>query len=598
MKIIKYVEIENFKTFGDKVHIDLGHPAVLIGPNNAGKTSVIQALALWSGGVKAWFEKKVRPRKEKLERISAGINRLNILEIPVSETRFLWKGTRVRKGNAPIQLVINVGIEHEGKTRDCRLYFTQRDSEVIYCRPCPETLKDDELLSYASKLRFNLLYPMSGIEIDEPLIQEGRINVLMGQGQTAQVLRNLCYKVLENENGQMDWNVIVALMGKLFSVKLGKPELDKNRGTIELHYEQSDIDSKLDIALAGRGLQQMLLVLSYLYSHKGSILLIDEPDAHLEILRQKQVYAILKDIAQNNKCQVIIATHSEVILDDAVDTNLTLLINGEAVNLASQQDIKSALRTYGIEHYYKAKVMPRLLYVDGSTDIEMLRALAKKLEHSAYDVLYGKINHYYTQNDYPEDSLDNQLDRIGGAFEKYRKHFSTLSHYVKNLKGIAIFDSDGKEIPDDIQDNLAIVYWKNYELENYFITPEVILNYIDSLYLHEKDASLFKQQQHEGMERIINQWLLSKRFDGDEGQLAEFLKASKKFQQTVLKNVKMSSFAEQVFEKYAQESQQPILLNKGEFYQLVQHVNKDDISQEVIEKLDLIVKYLQMNEQN
>jgi ABC-type multidrug transport system ATPase subunit len=436
---------------------------------------------------------------------------------------------------------------------------------------------------------------MSGIEIDEPLIQEGRINVLMGQGQTAQVLRNLCYKVLENENGQKDWNVIVARMEKLFSVKLGKPDLDKNRGTIELHYEQSDIDSKLDIALAGRGLQQMLLVLSYLYSHKGSILLIDEPDAHLEILRQKQVYAILKDIAQDNKCQVIIATHSEVILDDAVDTDLTLLISGEAVNLATQQDIKSALKTYGIEHYYKAKVMPRLLYVNGSTDIAMLMELAKRLGHPAYDVLSGKINYYYTKNDYPEDSLDNQLDRIGGAFKNHKNHFSTLSHYVQNLKGIAILDSDGKEIPDETQNNLTIVYWKNYELENYFITPEVILNYVDSL--HEENDTLFKQQQHEVMEQVINQWLLAQRFEGDKGQLAEFLKASKKFQQTVLKNVKMSGFAEQVFETYAKGSQQPILLNKGEFYQLVQHVNKNDIPQEVTEKLDLIVKCLQITEQ-
>ena len=54
---VRYVEIENFKTFSRKLHIDLGHPAVLIGPNNAGKTSVIQALSLWSRGVKSWVEK-------------------------------------------------------------------------------------------------------------------------------------------------------------------------------------------------------------------------------------------------------------------------------------------------------------------------------------------------------------------------------------------------------------------------------------------------------------------------------------------------------------------------------------------------------------
>ena len=34
----------------------------------------------------------------------------------------------------------------------------------------------------------------------------------------------------------------------------------------------------------------MLLLFAYLYSHRRSVVLIDEPDARLEILHQKQVY--------------------------------------------------------------------------------------------------------------------------------------------------------------------------------------------------------------------------------------------------------------------------------------------------------------------
>jgi hypothetical protein len=40
------------------------------------------------------------------------------------------------------------------------------------------------------------------------------------------------------------------------------------------------------------------------------------------------------------------ATHSEAILDDAVDTNLTLLfLNGTADNVANKKDMRNALRT-------------------------------------------------------------------------------------------------------------------------------------------------------------------------------------------------------------------------------------------------------------
>lgn len=49
--------IRNFKRFDD-VEIDLGNPVVFIGPNNSGKTSAMQALALWDIGLKRWNEKR------------------------------------------------------------------------------------------------------------------------------------------------------------------------------------------------------------------------------------------------------------------------------------------------------------------------------------------------------------------------------------------------------------------------------------------------------------------------------------------------------------------------------------------------------------
>ncbi len=49
--------IRNFKRFED-VEVELGSPVVFIGPNNSGKTSAMQALALWSIGLKRWNERR------------------------------------------------------------------------------------------------------------------------------------------------------------------------------------------------------------------------------------------------------------------------------------------------------------------------------------------------------------------------------------------------------------------------------------------------------------------------------------------------------------------------------------------------------------
>jgi predicted ATPase len=599
MAALHYVEIENFKTFSNKIRIALSHPAVIIGPNNSGKTSVIQALSLWDRGVKSWVEKKggTGSAKER-ERYSAGINRLSILEVPVGETRFFWNGTRVRQGKENVRMTINLGIEYKGKITECPFFFTYRDPEVIYARPAETIMNNPELIRYASALSFNLLYPMSGIESEETIFHDGWIKKLLGQGQTAQVLRNICYRVAEadSSNGARDWDKITALMRRLFFVNINRPVLVESRGSIIIvTYRPDHGSAPLDISLAGRGLQQVLLILAYIYWHKNSIILIDEPDAHLEILRQRQIFTILKETARENGSQVIIATHSEAILDDAVDTNLTLLfLNGTADNVADRKDMRNALRTYGIEHYYTAKIHPRILYIEGSTDIDILRALAVRLGHKrAEKVLNEKLNIYYTQNVEPEDNMENQLDRAGGAFSRnYLAHFKALKAFVPELKGFALFDGDNSNRSDTIDKDLATVFWREYEIENYFLTPEAMVDFIKDR-RKKAQQELFMREDTEIFTQALDEILLVRVFDNSAEVLEQYHKGGRALRRLLLRNTKMSEFAEEVFRRYAEKMGQPMALTKGEFYRLAPFCPAGEIPPEVSEKLDMLVQYLE-----
>jgi ABC-type branched-subunit amino acid transport system ATPase component len=598
--MIRFIEIENFKTFGDRIRIDLDHPTVLIGPNNAGKTSVIQALALWSRAIKTWVEKK--SEKELSERFSTGINRLTLLEVPVAETRYLWHGTHVRKANKPIEMQITVGLDFEGEVWPCGMIFTSRDAQVFYCRP-DDSLKDnDELNHHAALMNFFLLYPMSGImanistDSEEPQLQDGRINVLLGQGQTAQMLRNICLKVIEQDsrNKTNDWEEIALLMDRLFRIKLHRPEFNIYRGSISMSYSQQDTSRKLDISLAGRGMQQVLLILSYLYWRQNSIIMIDEPDAHLELLRQRQIYEILKSVAAQKGCQVVIATHSEVILDEASDTNLNLLINGTVQNLAEQQEIKNALRTFGIEHYYRARVSPRILYIEGSTDVTILAALARKLSHTeAVGVLTDRLNCYYTRNIESSPSLENRLDQISGAYsDHHRKHFKAMKAHVPELRGVALLDSDNQGREDEIAEDYAQLYWRDYEIENYFITPDSIIKYVDSLYGPQISGDLFFT--NDLIRTIVDSVLMEMVFNHDRQLLDEYHQSSAAYKRAILRAIKMSRFAAAVFEKYAKDKEQPALLRKGEYFRLIDFIAKEEIPAEVTVKLDYLVKYLSL----
>lgn len=124
MRLLHYLEIQNFKRFGERQRIVLDHPAVLIGPNNCGKTSAIQALALWSQAVQTWYD--TRKTSSAKERTATSMNRLNIVSVPVQRTRFFWHNTQVRTGNKDIALVITVGVEYKGRCIRCPCAFATR----------------------------------------------------------------------------------------------------------------------------------------------------------------------------------------------------------------------------------------------------------------------------------------------------------------------------------------------------------------------------------------------------------------------------------------------------------------------------------------
>ncbi len=584
MRLLHYLEIENFKRFGDKQHIELDHPAVLIGPNNCGKTSAIQALALWSQAIQTWYD--VRKTSSAKERTATALNRLKIVAVPVQRTRFFWHNANVRAGTKDIALTITVGIEFKGQVIALPMRFTNKGDELVYCKPDDAVVANLEFLKYAASIRIALLYPMSGLETEEAILQPGRIDVLLGQGQTAQVLRNLCLMVAKDT--QEDWTRIVALMQRLFNVTLETPQ-ETTRGAIEMRYKQPGVREVLDVSSSGRGFQQMLLIFAYLYSHKGSVLLVDEPDAHLEILRQKQVYVLLRDIASENQSQVVMVTHSEVILDEALDKNLTLLMEGQTDDLARKPEIRNSLKHFGADHYIKARERGYVLYVEGGTDVDMLRALAERLKHPVAAIWDERINTFYVQNNYPDVSLESELERVEGGFGVTpRVHFNGLNNLLPDLKGLAILDNDGQNRKSSVEGRLSLTYWRRYEAENYFVTPDVLRRYA----LGDKEApQLFDASELE-VDEVLDALVLERVFESIEADFQAWKQAPPEAARIVweakTQRLKLSTFAEEFFRRLAARVGGSMLLTKGELHRLMALVDPKAIAPEVNEKLDLL----------
>lgn len=590
MRILHYVEIENFKRLGGLQRIELDHPAVLIGPNNCGKTSVIQAIALWSQAVRTWLAAKEDTAAR--ERKGAALNRLAITAVPVQRTRYFWHNTQVHSGRETIPMSVTAGLPWKGSVMPVRMRFRHQGDELVYCVPDEAVFADLDLLRSAAAIDVELLYPMSGLTTEEPVLKEGRINVLLGQGETAQVLRNLCLVVARSS--PVEWNRITALMHRLFGVELGVPE-ETVRGAIELQYQQPGVRERLDIAMAGRGLQQLLLVFAYLLSHPRSVLLIDEPDAHLEILRQRQVYVLLRDIASGNGSQVVLVTHSEVILDEAIDRNLTLLIEGRAERVTERSEVRNALKHYGTEHYIKARERGYVLYVEGATDLDMLRALAERSGHRAASIWDERVNVYYVRDNFPEVGEASELERVEGGFGiTPTKHFHGLRDLLPALRGVAILDNDRRSRVDAADGGLTTSYWKRYETENYFITPTLLANYAKDSY---RDLELFDGHVS-AIQDVLDDLVTEMVFGGSRDDYQTYRgaasEAARLIWESKTESLKLSAFAEAFFERLAARLSMPVLLRRGEFHRLVARVSPAEIPTEVSRKLDLVAEVFEI----
>lgn len=282
--------ISNFKRL-DEVEIELGNSVVFIGPNNSGKTSALQALALWDVGWRSWAEK--RDDSSQSERKGVVLNRRDLNAVPVPSARLLWRDLHTmvtsRENGRQKTEKIFIRLKAEGVHHDipwtCTLEYYYANEESFYCRLTEPT--DGRVPEGARVHKFGFLPPMSGLADREYRKEAGEIEVLIGEGRTAEVLRNLCWQLYSREE-KSGWNQLLQHIQNMFGIKLRAPVYVKERSEITLGYLEAS-GAELDISSSGRGCQQVLLLLSYLLANPGAVLLLDEPDAHLENLRQRDV---------------------------------------------------------------------------------------------------------------------------------------------------------------------------------------------------------------------------------------------------------------------------------------------------------------------
>ena len=106
MKIFKVV-LRNFKRFEEET-FHLGGHVVLAGPNNSGKTTLLQAIASWALALARWHE------LDDFQRRNGGYTKKNIAReqfypVPLRSFDMLWRDRKYKKNRIEIEVVTEVG---------------------------------------------------------------------------------------------------------------------------------------------------------------------------------------------------------------------------------------------------------------------------------------------------------------------------------------------------------------------------------------------------------------------------------------------------------------------------------------------------------
>ena len=548
--------VRNFKRF-DEVEIELGSPVVFIGPNNSGKTSAMQALALWDIGLKRWNEK--RPGRTPEKRPGVTVNRRDLVAIPIPYANLLWRAMHVRDvrkvdgrqttSNIRIDLIVE-GVTN-GKAWSCGLEFDYANEESFYCRPLrrSEAKAPDRMPvpDEAGTVEIAFLPPMSGLAATETRLDRGAVNVRIGEGRTAEVLRNLCFRIHEEEPEH--WNELVKQIRKMFGSELDPPRYVAERGEIAMTYREQGV--RLDLSSSGRGLQQTLLLLAYLHANPGAVLLLDEPDAHLEILRQREIYHLLTDVAARSGGQIIAASHSEVLLNEAAERDVVVAFVGTPHRIADRgSQVLKALREIGFDQYYQAEQTGWVLYLEGSTDLSFVRAFAERLEHErALQVLERPFVRY----------VWNQPSNVRG-------HFHGLREALPGLRGVVLFHRLEAE-PQDMA-SVECLMWQRRGIENYVCSRATLEAYAASSAPEELKGPLFTaaeaDRRLEAMREAINEVESALRTLRKRSPWDADIKAS-------------DEFLTPLFNSYFEKLGLPNLMAKKSFHELVPHVPEGEI---------------------
>ncbi|MBE9100360.1 AAA family ATPase [Vacuolonema iberomarrocanum] len=467
------VHLQNFKKFKD-VTVELRPFTVLMGENSSGKTTVLQSINLALD--RFYVHEFVEASSEgDLTIRDKGIGLPTIPGISIADSRELYyakkTGGRSKDGGSIITLTdLN---DNEYKLQIRLLYGAFN----IKCISEQHNLSNNPCLHTKSPL---FISGFVGLLSSEERLFPAAMQERLRTGEISLILRNLLLDT--HQRNPERFSQLVNRLREDFDFYLGDIGFNEN-ADVNITAKYNDLCESqrmpLDFSASGSGFMQILQIIAPIYRFcpdQSSVVLLDEPDAHLHPNLQTSLANTLRYIQQELDIQIIISTHSTSIIRAAQPTEVVPISSQAEVNtfLANSSDVEEQI-SLRIDNYDLGKtiISGKLIFFEDS-NISLFEAFDKVLGTKCFSgantvpTLRGR-----GKDDKIPFQIHNVLQEMVGQ--------DIEIHFIRDGDGL---DTEWRDYLTEFaaRANVKLHHLQKHEVENYILKPNLFYRALNSKY--------------------------------------------------------------------------------------------------------------------
>jgi AAA15 family ATPase/GTPase len=448
---IKSIQYKNYKSF-KQFSITLTDFNILVGPNNAGKSTIIGSIKILSEGIR-----KARTRKPIWIKSPASHDilgyEIDLNQVPIATENIFHNYDD--EDPALIKYNLSDGSSIQIYFPEIGICYMNVESELYIIRSPAD---------FKTKIPIEIGFvPILGpVDHNEKLYQMEAARLALLTYTASRNFRNIWYHYGE------DFNEFRELIKTTWpGMDIDRPEVVSTDEGPRLNMFCPEDRIPREIFWAGFGFQVWCQMLTYIVKNKtASVFLIDEPDIYLHSDLQRQLLGILKSLGPD----IILATHSTELISEA-ELNDILVVNKSnqsAKRIKDPSELKDIFHVLGsnlnpiLTQIAKSK---RVLFVEGK-DFLLFSKIARIL----------KKDHVANRTDFAVIPVEGfnpvRLKAVKEGIEK------TIGAEI--LSGV-IFDRDYRsddEVRSELKELLKCNHYAHIhsckEIENFLLIPEIL----------------------------------------------------------------------------------------------------------------------------